>query len=190
MDERKRAMKDLFCRTNYVGKFNHIIDDNEDSIIRKINAIPNGQFFSICYKTDMTPYLKEKMEGFKLIKISRLTARTGIRYSEMQSTKERNAKDAAEGIERKTVKQNCEWIVANKVKYNFNTKKHYFRIAPKKDKKSWYILESNKGDCWEGLPEVIVKQLLKENNRPASVIKDIAFENLLAINNNLIEVYN
>ena len=160
-----------------------------DKIVTTAENTNAGQFFSICYKTDMTPYLKEKDKSYKLWKITNTTVRTGVNYGHIEAVKEANAKKDNSAPKRK-VTNNCTWIIDNKVKFNTSTNKYYLRVATLNSvkKSSSYIIErfdetGSRVEILTNVPKSIVEQILKDSKSNPSAIKDISFENIIRINN-------
>lgn len=158
-------------------------------ITEAIKAIPGGRFFSITYRTDMVPYMKEKCEGIEIWKVTTKSVRTGVAYKELKSTKEKEAVATT-----KNVSKNWEWIIPNRIKHNYKTNKDYVRVAgiPGNKSKRVYdiIVKDKKGDIvywYSDVPECLIKQLLKPNKGETPSVQDISFENIVSINNRLVD---
>lgn len=151
-----------------------------EKIMKLIENLPNGRFFRMKYLSEVPVKEAYRKKGVAIFKIVETTTRTGIRYEKIKGV------TLNESSTSRTTSNNWEWVIKNKIKYNTNTKKNYFVIAPIKEganTKSYYIASI------EGIPEVItdgteLKEYIidsywtKELNRP---INTISLDHVLAI---------
>lgn len=104
------------------------------SIVEKIK---NGTCVRIGYKVDVPVY--KKFDNITIKKIVVLTGRLGVKYKNIKTVKERVAANSAKSA---INKNNYEWIIENKIKYNKNTDKYYLSVAT-------FSKGSNKKVCYE-----------------------------------------
>lgn len=96
-----------------------------ENIVKQIEDIPKGRFFRMKYLTKLPVKAEYSKQGVVILKIVETTARTGVAYNKIKSVIEKMT-----GKTKEEKENNWEWIVHNKIKYNTNTKKSYFVIAP------------------------------------------------------------
>lgn len=148
-----------------------------------ISDIPGGRFFRLRYISHLPVKAEFEKQGFAIFKIVNITARTGVKYTNIKGVELSDKTKSGEN----NGMNNWEWIIPNKIKYNSNTDKEYLVIAPIKDgsnAKSTYILSTpteTKVCSKEDIENYIIKShWTKENNRPINMINT---ENILCVGN-------
>lgn len=96
-----------------------------ENIVKQIEELPNGRFFRMKYLTKLPVKAEYSKQGVVILKIVETTARTGVAYNKIKAVIEKMT-----GKTKEEKENNWEWIIHNKIKYNTNTKKSYFVIAP------------------------------------------------------------
>ena len=98
-----------------------------ESLINAIEEIPAGRLFRIKYSTEVELTKDAKEKGFKLIKTTETTTRTGVAYKNLKSTIEAMKTKL---ISNKPKRDNpWEYISENRIKYNKNTHLIYLCLA-------------------------------------------------------------
>ena len=151
-----------------------------ENIIKQIEDIPKGRFFRVKYLTKLPVKAEYSKQGVVILKIVETTARTGVAYNKIKSVIEKMT-----GKTKEEKENNWEWIIHNKIKYNTNTKKSYFVIAPIKKGSNTdriYILSERNNVrvvTEDEIRNYVNDSYWSEKEKPA--VQNITLENVLTI---------
>jgi len=153
-----------------------------EDIVKQIEELPNGRFFRMKYLTKLPVKAEFANEGTVIMKIVETTCRTGVSYGKIKSV---IAKMTGRDREESAKTNNWEWTVHNKIKFNNQTKKSYFVVAPIKkgaNTTKTYILSQR--DVVRIVAEDEIKDYVRdsywtEKEHPA--VMNITLENILTI---------
>lgn len=151
-----------------------------ENIVKQIEDIPNGRFFRMKYLTKLPVKAEYSKQGVVILKIVETTARTGVAYNKIKAVIEKMT-----GKTREEKENNWEWIIHNKIKYNTNTKKSYFVIAPIKKGSNTdriYILSERNNVrvvTEDEIKDYVNDSYWSEKEKPA--VQNITLENVLTI---------
>lgn len=151
-----------------------------ENIVKQIEDIPRGRFFRMKYLTKLPVKAEYSKQGVVILKIVETTARTGVAYNKIKSVIEKMT-----GKTKEEKENNWEWIIHNKIKYNTNTKKSYFVIAPIKKGSNTdriYILSERNNVRVVTENEIrnyVNDSYWSEKEKPA--VQNITLENVLTI---------
>ena len=151
-----------------------------ENIVKQIEEIPNGRFFRMKYLTKLPVKAEYSKQGVVILKIVETTARTGVAYNKIKSVIEKMT-----GKTREEKENNWEWIIHNKIKYNTNTKKSYFVIAPIKKGSNTdriYILSERNNVrvvAEDEIKDYVNDSYWSDKEKPA--VQNITLENVLTI---------
>lgn len=153
-----------------------------EDIVKQIEELPNGRFFRMKYLTKLPVKAEFANEGTVIMKIVETTCRTGVAYGKIKSV---IVKLSGKGREDSAKTNNWEWTVHNKIKFNNQTKKSYFVVAPIKkgaNTTKTYILSQR--DVVRIVGEDEIKDYVRdsywtEKEHPA--VMNITLENILTI---------
>ena len=151
-----------------------------ENIVKQIEDIPKGRFFRMKYLTKLPVKAEYSKQGVVILKIVETTARTGVAYNKIKSVIEKMT-----GKTKEEKENNWEWIVHNKIKYNTNTKKSYFVIAPIKKGSNTdriYILSERNNVrvvTEDEIRNYVNDSYWSEKEKPA--VQNITLENVLTI---------
>ena len=154
------------------------------TLLNQIEKIPGGRLFRVRYMSKVTTDAASKKAGISIMKIVNTTVRTGVRYTAIEGVElsEKTKTAIAEGKE-----SNWEWILPNRVKYNKNTGKMYFVVAPLNKghhTKSTYILTDGDGKSTiidkETAMKYTVKSYWKDEEKKPTIF-NITLDNVLLI---------
>lgn len=156
-----------------------------EQIIDIVNSITNGRIERITYKSEMPLRAENKKAGFRLTKVTAVSARFGIDYDNLPSVIEKRAN---EDYKPREVTNNYEWVVKDKIAHHTKNDNYYVRIThlPEgNNRRNLFILENN-GE------EQIVDKLTDEmkdlvinsywnNDKGAPEVQNILFNNIIRI---------
>lgn len=151
-----------------------------ENIVKQIEDIPRGRFFRMKYLTKLPVKAEYSKQGVVILKIVETTARTGVAYNKIKSVIEKMT-----GKTKEEKENNWEWIVHNKIKYNTNTKKSYFVIAPIKKGSNTdriYILSERNNVrvvTEDEIKDYVNDSYWSDKEKPA--VQNITLENVLTI---------
>lgn len=154
---------------------------DSERLLKFIKEIPGGRFFRLRYLSHLPVKACYEKEGISIMKVVNVTTRTGVKYQAVTDAEYKSPQQ----LEKETKNSNWEWEIKNRIKFNTNTKKRYFVIAPIKGNKSksTYILTNKEGNVEiiekRDIQEMIIDSYWrKESDRP---IHNICFDNILSI---------
>lgn len=153
-----------------------------EDIVKQIEELPNGRFFRMKYLTKLPVKAEFANEGTVVMKIVETTCRTGVAYGKIKSV---IAKMSGKNRDDSTKTSNWEWTVHNKIKFNTQTKKSYFVVAPIKkgaNTTKTYILSQRDVVRIVGEDEIrdyVRDSYWTEKEHPA--VMNITIENILTI---------
>lgn len=159
-----------------------------ETILEIIESIGNGKIFRVGYVTELPVKAEFKKKGYRMLKVTETSCRTGVNYGNIATVKAR--KENEETYTPRT--NNYEWVIHNKVRHNTRTEKDYLYVAtlPKgHNTHSTYILEGtmvgtiDMGDEIEDAYKHLLIDSYFKRNGLGSEVKNISFENILHINN-------
>ena len=160
---------------------------SHSEIINAVSAIKNGCMCRIKYKSDLPIKALYKKQGIAIVKITDVTARTGVAYEHLASVIAR--KSLPDYVTPLSRANNYEWIIPNKVAYNTKTLRYSIRIATvnkHNNRKVKYML-IKENHVVEQISELTddIKAYVQDsywNRSSAPEIQNISFENIIAIN--------
>lgn len=151
-----------------------------ESIVKQIEELPNGRFFRMKYLTKLPVKAEYSKQGVVILKIVETTARTGVAYNKIKSVIEKMT-----GKTKEEKESNWEWIIPNKIKYNTNTKKSYFVIAPiKKGSNTDKIYILSERNNVRVVAEDEIKNYVNDSywvDKEKPAVQNITLENVLTI---------
>lgn len=152
-----------------------------EEIMSRIEELPNGRFFRMKYLTKLPVKAEFEKEGTVVMKVVETTCRTGVAYNKLAAVIAKVTKK----IPAADKENNWEWILPNKVKFNTNTKKSYFVIAPIKkgaNTNKTYILSQR--DVLRIVGEEEIKEFVRDSywtEKEMPNVMNITLDNVLTI---------
>lgn len=98
-----------------------------EMIVEALNTIHPGSFVRIGYHTELPLKAVFSKEGYRIIRTSESTVRTGVNYSNIQSVQEERANRSDPARPRAS---SIVPVIKNKVYRNENTDQMYLRVYP------------------------------------------------------------
>ena len=162
---------------------------NNEVIINALKSIKPGCLFRITYKSELPVKAEFKKNGYRLVKITEATVRTGVDYSNIQSVIEKRENASEDGAVAKQRENNFEWIIRDRVSYNSNTNKFYARVATLRNGganiHSKFILVDSMSETYEleklSESQKDIVQNSYWNRASAPEVQNISFENIISI---------
>lgn len=160
----------------------------KEQITSAAKAVRGGAIARITYKTEVPVKAEFKKQGYKVIKIVETSVRFGVNYHNIASVIKR--KSNAEYITTSRT-NNYEWIVKNRIKHNNKTDKDYLVVATLPvghNTKVKYLIEGtfvgtiDMGPTIDSHYKHIILDSYFRKASEMREIKNIAFENIIAIN--------
>ena len=158
-----------------------------DDVISAVSAIRGGSMARITYYSELPVKAEMKKSGVAIYKVTELTARFGVDYSNIGSVVAmRSANDYVAPAKKAN---NSEWVIRNRVSYNTKTGKTSVRFAKMNsgsNKKVVYIMETPNGTSVIGnhIPESIMQNVQDsywKKNSPA--VQNISADHIISIHN-------
>lgn len=145
-----------------------------------LSTIKNGVFTRFEFKSEPPMKAQYKKEGYKVVKTTSMTARTGINYANIKTVKEQVKSETSSNRKNSYVP-----IIANRVYYNTSTGNTYINIYPIKNGgnvKTTYTLIYPNGVEVVGNVDFIKEYIVPSyfNKSETSIIR-VCSENLIAI---------
>lgn len=145
-----------------------------------LSTIKNGVFTRFEFKSEPPMKAAYKKQGYKVVKTTSMTARTGVNYGNIKAVKEQVKSETPTNRKNSFVS-----IIANRVSYNTNTGKTYINIYPIKhggNAKSTYALYQNGEFIAEGNADFAEEYVIPSyfNKNETSILR-ISSDNLIAI---------
>lgn len=153
---------------------------NEKKIMSIIDDIKNGTLFYIEYRSDVPVTKDAKKNGITIEKITKKLTRTGINYANIKEIKNGTI---SSGKKHQTAK-NYSWIVDNKVTFNSNTNKKYFRIARvngRKENVEYRTYKNGKLINVDSTYDTRYTIGSYNGNAHGHIVQNIAFDNIISI---------
>lgn len=157
-----------------------------EKVLEALNNIHPGSFVRIGYYTELPLKSSFSKQGYKILRASNSTVRTGINYYNIQSVIEEKSKKEQQPVARK---KTLTSVIKNKIYKNIETEQLYLRVYPTSkgtNKVNTYFLISPDTSIQmvtEISPEMknmVRDSYFTEKFRPISMIK---LENLYRIGN-------
>lgn len=164
---------------------------SREQILKTVEAIPNGRIARVTYKTELPVKAEFKKQGYVVTKLVETTGRFGVQYHHIASVIARKAEEGFKEAVKRT--NNYVWVINNKVKHNTVTDKDYIVLASFNGghhTKSKYIVSYLGKDTvysdhefkYSDNKNLVIDSYWKPSKN-AGEVKNISFENVLAINN-------
>lgn len=163
-----------------------------EDVVKEVTNIPNGQIFRLSYCKPV-PLLKKMDDGStKIFKVTSLSCRTGVAYSEIAHVKELNESRTEP---KRQYTNNYEYLVENKIKYNTKTQKHYLQIATLNEghntKTEYIVIKNgevnhyNKEKFWDSFSDIITSadRKPKTDSNVQIDVMTINCDNITQVNN-------
>lgn len=147
-----------------------------------INKLGNGKFFRVGYKTTLPLKAEFKNRGYQIIKFTEVTTRTGVSYRNIQAVINKGETSS------RTITNNYEWILRNKLSFNTHTKKEYLRIAQVPEgghRITYYAIQCPEGDISATQLTQNYKEMVQNsywNSSYQNAVQNISLENVFKIN--------
>ena len=159
-----------------------------EQIISTTKAIRGGTIVRLTYRTDVPIKAEFKKQGYRIYKIVESSVRFGVNYGRIASVIARKSDENYQPIVRTN---NSEGIIKDRIKHNNNTNKDYLVVATLPgghNTKVKYIIEGtlvgtlDTGDTIDSHYSHMVLDSYFKRQIETHEIKNISFENIIAIN--------
>lgn len=170
-----------------------------EEIITVVGNVKNGTITRVTYQTFLPVKAAFKKQGYSIVKVVETSGRLGVNYNHISAVIARRELEAQQGKEPVERTNNYEWVIENKIKHNRATEKDYLVIAnlPKgHHTKSKYIVTTLEGQTTYSSLDFLQNPELRElvinsywtPSQSGGEVRNIAFDNILAINRNGVKV--
>ena len=162
----------------------------KEQIITAINNIRGGTVARVTYKTEVPIKAAFKKMGYRIIKGVETTARIGVNYGNIASVKSRNEETPYDHTSSRT--NNYEWVVKDRIRHNAKTGKDYVVLVgfnKGHHTKVKYLIEGTfvgTIECDDAIDDaykhLVLESYLSPKTTHPTEIKNVAFENIIRIN--------
>jgi hypothetical protein len=161
-----------------------------EQIIEAVKAVRGGTITRVVYKTEVPIKAEYKKKGYKLTKIVETSARIGVNYGHIASVKAKNEEHPYTPSARTN---NYEWVIKDRIRHNTNTGKDYVVLISFNkghNTRVKYVLEGTMvgtidmgSEIDSHYRHIVLDSYFKPKSTPPTEIRNVAFENIIKINN-------
>lgn len=144
-----------------------------NQIIESLNAIHNGSFHKVIFKSELPIKAFYKNSGIKVIKLTEMVMRTGINYKAIAPEKEGSSDNRT---------NNYQSIMKNKLLFNTNTNKYYVRVYPYSNVKSaYYVVKGIHMEPINDISEYVINSYLNKRNSNDPIVLNVNIDNIVSL---------
>lgn len=158
-------------------------------LMEEIKNVKAGTIVRVEYDSQVPVKAASKKNGVEVRKITETSCRIGVKYSNIESVKQRKLEEAMLDTPKKAYTNPYEWIIEDRIAYHPEKEKYYLQIASLNEghnTQSKYIvcvegkeIEMSKNELLESeYKDHITNSYFNKPSGTAPEVRKIAFENI------------